>query len=50
MEEDRLKELTEGYNEIGLIPYPTPPEACDVLDDFDPDNDNVEDNETINHE
>lgn len=47
-QENRLKELTEGYDEIGLIPYPTPSEACDVLDDFDPDNDNVEDDETLN--
>ena len=45
-EEKRLKELTEEYDEIGLIPYPTPEEACDVLDDFDPDNDFVEDDET----
>ena len=47
-EEKRLKELTEEYDEIGLVPYPTPEEACDVLDDFDPDNDNVEDDETLN--
>lgn len=47
-EEKRLKELTEEYDEIGLIPYPTPSEACDVLGDFDPDNDNVEDDETLN--
>lgn len=47
-QENRLKELTEEYDEIGLIPYPTPSEACDVLDDFDPDNDNVEDDETLN--
>ena len=47
-EEKRLKELTEEYDEIGLIPYPTPEEAREVLDDFDPDNDNVEDDETLN--
>lgn len=47
-EEKRLKELTEEYDEIGLIPYPTPEEACEVLDDFDPDSDNVEDDETLN--
>ena len=47
-QENRLKELTEEYDEIGLIPYATPSEACDVLDDFDPDNDNVEDDETLN--
>lgn len=47
-EEKRLKELTEEYDEIGLVPYPTPSEACDVLADFDPDNDNVEDDETLN--
>lgn len=47
-QENRLKELTEEYDEIGLIPYPTPEEACEVLDDFDPDNDNVEDEETLN--
>lgn len=47
-QENRLKELTEEYDEIGLIPYPTPEEACEVLDDFDPDNDNVEDDETLN--
>lgn len=47
-QENRLKELTEEYDEIGLIPYPTPSEACNVLDDFDPDNDNVEDDETLN--
>ena len=47
-EEKRLKELTEEYDEIGLVPYPTPEEACDVSDDFDPDNDNVEDDETLN--
>lgn len=46
--EDRLKELTEEYDEIGLIPYPTPEEACEALDDFDPDSDNVEDDETLN--
>ena len=47
-EEKRLKELTEEYDEIGLVPYPTPEEACGVLDDFDPDNDFVEDDETLN--
>lgn len=47
-EENRLKELTEEYDEIGLVPYPTPEEACEVLDDFDPDNDSVEDDETLN--
>lgn len=47
-EEKRLKELTEEYDEIGLVPYPTPSEACDVLADFDPDNDFVEDDETLN--
>lgn len=47
-QENRLKELTEEYDEIGLIPYPTSSEACNVLDDFDPDNDNVEDDETLN--
>lgn len=47
-EEKRLMELTEEYDEIGLVPYPTPSEACDVLADFDPDNDNVEDDETLN--
>lgn len=47
-QENRLKELTEEYDEIGLIPYPTPEEACEVLDDFDPDSDNVEDDETLN--
>lgn len=47
-EEKRLKELTEEYDEIGLVPYPTPEEACKVLDDFDPDNDFVEDDETLN--
>lgn len=47
-QENRLKELTEEYDEIGLIPYPAPSEACNVLDDFDPDNDNVEDDETLN--
>ena len=47
-EEKRLKELTEEYDEIGLIPYPTPEEAREVLDDFDPDSDNVEDDETLN--
>lgn len=47
-EEKRLKELTEEYDEIGLVPYPTPEEACEVLDDFDPDNDFVEDDETLN--
>ena len=31
-----------------MIPNPTPSEACDVLDDFDPDNDNVEADETLN--
>lgn len=39
--EDNIKELTEGFDEIGLLPFPTPSEACEVLDDFDPDNDNV---------
>ena len=24
-----------------MLPFPTPSEACEVLDDFDPDNDNV---------
>lgn len=47
-EEKRLKELTEEYDEIGLVPYPTPEEACKVLDDFDPDNDFVDDVETLN--
>ena len=47
-EENKLKELTEEYDEIGLVPYPTPSEACDVLVDFDPDSDNVEDDETLN--
>lgn len=47
-QENRFKELTEGYDEIGLIPYPTLSEACNVLDDFDPDNDIVEDDETLN--
>ena len=46
--EDNIKELTEGFDEIGLLPFPTPSEACEVLDDFDPDNDNVEDDETLN--
>lgn len=46
--EDRLKELTDGYNEIGLLPFPTPEEACEVLDDFDPDNDSVIEDEILN--
>ncbi|MBR2553734.1 MAG: hypothetical protein IKE94_02625 [Aeriscardovia sp.] len=49
-QDNRLTELTEGYDEIGLIPYPTPSEACDVLDNCDTDNDNVEEDETIDHE
>ena len=39
--EDNFKELTEGFDEIGLLSFPMPSEACEVLDDFDPDNDNV---------
>lgn len=46
--EDDFKELYGDYDEIGLLPVPTEEEACDVLIDFDPDEDELEVDETLN--
>lgn len=46
--EERLKEWFEKYDEVGLLPVPTEEEASEILSDFEPDNDDVLDDETLN--